>query len=118
MNQENKGWICPKCEKVFAPSVEECKACNEGITKGEFLDALKKSSTGTISIPFVQVIDGCQDGGPHDYPMHQVGDIACRKCGKFAGNPISWTATTTGITSSTGSGQPTYFVKAKGSMDV
>ena len=25
----DRGWICPKCEKVYAPSVEECGACNE-----------------------------------------------------------------------------------------
>ena len=25
----NTGWICPKCEKVFAPTVVECAPCNE-----------------------------------------------------------------------------------------
>lgn len=24
----NKGWECPKCGKVYAPSVDECKHCN------------------------------------------------------------------------------------------
>ena len=24
----NLGWICPKCGKVYAPSVQECKSCN------------------------------------------------------------------------------------------
>lgn len=24
------GWICPKCGKVYSPSVNECSACNEG----------------------------------------------------------------------------------------
>lgn len=23
-----KGWICPKCGNVYAPSVEECPRCN------------------------------------------------------------------------------------------
>lgn len=28
----NLGWVCPKCGKVYAPSVQECKSCN-GETK-------------------------------------------------------------------------------------
>lgn len=24
----NTGWICPKCQKVWAPSMLECTACN------------------------------------------------------------------------------------------
>lgn len=24
----NTGWICPKCQKVWAPSMLECSACN------------------------------------------------------------------------------------------
>jgi hypothetical protein len=24
-----KGWVCPKCEKVFAPTVKECVYCNQ-----------------------------------------------------------------------------------------
>ena len=24
----NKGWICPKCDKVYSPDVKECKDCN------------------------------------------------------------------------------------------
>lgn len=24
----NTGWICPKCQRVYAPSVTECVACN------------------------------------------------------------------------------------------
>jgi len=26
----NKGWICPKCGKVWAPYIEECRECNGG----------------------------------------------------------------------------------------
>lgn len=28
----NIGWVCPKCGKVYAPSVHECRSCN-GETK-------------------------------------------------------------------------------------
>lgn len=24
-----KGWVCPKCGRVFAPSVTECQYCNK-----------------------------------------------------------------------------------------
>ena len=27
----NKGWVCPKCDKVLAPHVDECKKCNEEV---------------------------------------------------------------------------------------
>jgi hypothetical protein len=23
-----QGWVCPKCSKVYAPSVQECASCN------------------------------------------------------------------------------------------
>lgn len=25
---DRKGWACPKCERVFAPHVDECRKCN------------------------------------------------------------------------------------------
>ena len=28
MGSDNKGWECPKCGRVYAPSVTECFACN------------------------------------------------------------------------------------------
>lgn len=28
-----KGWECPKCSRVWAPSVTECKPCNSGKAK-------------------------------------------------------------------------------------
>ncbi len=27
--ESNKGWICPKCNRVLAPSCMECNHCNE-----------------------------------------------------------------------------------------
>ena len=27
---DNKGWICPKCDKVYSPKVKQCKECNNG----------------------------------------------------------------------------------------
>lgn len=83
----NQGWTCPKCNKVYAPSVEECKACNEGV---QVLPLLPP-----VSIPFVQVRDTCSDGGAHNYPSHQIGDVACMKCGKVI-KSMRWTVTTDG----------------------
>ena len=30
---EDKGWKCPKCDRVYGPSVEECKYCNAKISE-------------------------------------------------------------------------------------
>jgi hypothetical protein len=30
-----QGWECPKCGKVYAPHVDECKHCNEGMNMKE-----------------------------------------------------------------------------------
>lgn len=27
----NKGWICPKCGRVYAPYMPECQHCNEAL---------------------------------------------------------------------------------------
>ena len=27
------GWECPKCHKIYSPSIEECKNCNDKIQK-------------------------------------------------------------------------------------
>ncbi len=27
-NIQNKGWECPKCGRVYAPCVTECRSCN------------------------------------------------------------------------------------------
>jgi hypothetical protein len=27
----NRGWICPKCERVYAPFVPTCAACNRAV---------------------------------------------------------------------------------------
>jgi len=27
---KREGWICPKCQKVYAPEVMECASCNAG----------------------------------------------------------------------------------------
>jgi hypothetical protein len=27
----NEGWVCPKCGRVFAPWVSECKYCGPGM---------------------------------------------------------------------------------------
>lgn len=29
----NQGWTCPKCSKVYAPTVSECHTCNAGVAK-------------------------------------------------------------------------------------
>ena len=29
----DRGWICPKCEKSYAPWVTECYGCNSGALK-------------------------------------------------------------------------------------
>ncbi len=28
---KEKGWICPKCERVHGPQVDECRECNSPI---------------------------------------------------------------------------------------
>lgn len=28
---DNKGWECPKCERVYGPHVDECKYCSSGL---------------------------------------------------------------------------------------
>lgn len=36
------GWTCPKCGRVWAPSVIECGACNKGLAQSrEYIEALK-----------------------------------------------------------------------------
>lgn len=27
----NRGWICPKCERVYATYISECKHCNDKV---------------------------------------------------------------------------------------
>lgn len=27
----NKGWICPKCGRVYAPYIPECQHCNKAL---------------------------------------------------------------------------------------
>lgn len=29
----SKGWSCPRCGKVFAPFIQECKSCNEQVAR-------------------------------------------------------------------------------------
>lgn len=29
---DNKGWICPKCDRAYSPSTPECYKCNDGIS--------------------------------------------------------------------------------------
>jgi hypothetical protein len=29
-----EGWVCPSCQRVYAPFVTECAACNHAATKG------------------------------------------------------------------------------------
>lgn len=51
----NKGWECPKCGKVYAPHVDECKACNKaligtGSTNDETITSATITSTDKIWI--------------------------------------------------------------------
>ena len=43
----NLGWRCPGCQRVFAPSVEECKYCNGGTDDKDILSDL---SHGDLSL--------------------------------------------------------------------
>jgi hypothetical protein len=27
---EPKGWACPRCNRIWSPTVEECRPCNPG----------------------------------------------------------------------------------------
>lgn len=29
MNTERKGWVCPKCDRVYSPDVQECQPCSQ-----------------------------------------------------------------------------------------
>ena len=31
----SQGWICPKCSRVWAYYVHECKPCNDEVTAGQ-----------------------------------------------------------------------------------
>lgn len=33
--QENKGWVCPRCNRVYAGFVQECRKCNKVIEQIE-----------------------------------------------------------------------------------
>lgn len=33
--QENKGWICPRCQRVYAFFIQECIKCNKVIEQIE-----------------------------------------------------------------------------------
>ena len=33
--KSSNGWVCPKCERVFGPDVEECEYCNEDLDNVE-----------------------------------------------------------------------------------
>lgn len=33
--EKKEGWVCPKCGRVYANWVWECKACNDKITENE-----------------------------------------------------------------------------------
>lgn len=39
-----RGWICPKCTKVYSPSISECWSCNQaaGITYTSTTDSTFK----------------------------------------------------------------------------
>jgi len=32
---ENKGWTCPKCSRVWAPSITECLPCSPSTNAGQ-----------------------------------------------------------------------------------
>ena len=47
----NKGWVCPKCGRVFSPSTTECPYCNlRNNDNNEYLPY--PGSTGDIPITF------------------------------------------------------------------
>lgn len=27
------GWICPRCSRVWAPHIHQCRTCNEGVKR-------------------------------------------------------------------------------------
>lgn len=46
--QENKGWVCPRCNRVYSHLIGECKKCNELIdTIQENSETLQKAFSMT-----------------------------------------------------------------------
>jgi len=37
MPDDNNGWVCPVCHKVFAPTVKMCKKCSKQLKESEQL---------------------------------------------------------------------------------
>jgi hypothetical protein len=48
-----KGWICPKCERVYAPFVSECLKCNQEVqSESKSSDTLFTEQFGGASSDF------------------------------------------------------------------
>jgi len=53
----NYGWICPKCERVLAPSVCQCEACN---MRAPITPAQPEPTAPPIALPY-------PNGTAHDW---------------------------------------------------
>jgi len=58
--REVKGWICPRCQNVYAPWVSECEQCNK--TKLAEQPTIDQPKPETVTVdPNTQCID-CEHG--------------------------------------------------------
>lgn len=56
-NTEPTGWVCPKCGKVYAPSVVECYNCNRGCTYSDGGTFIPETTTFTCVSCGRQVVE-------------------------------------------------------------
>ena len=79
----NKGWVCPKCNKVYAPHVNECNRCNNQHVNTVNIPGIYPDYVVTANIG---PCDSCQykagwNGGNFDvnYGCKKPGSVICPK---------------------------------------
>lgn len=69
----NKGWECPKCNKVYAPWKSECDSCNEGHPKRETEGIPPWEPVWPWRPPYEPIPGSI----PYDYPTWKFWDVWC-----------------------------------------
>lgn len=64
-----EGWVCPKCQRVYAPFVKECECCNKAALPPPFTPLIPP--LGGYKCPVC--------GSPYCGGVHVVSQTSCQK---------------------------------------
>jgi uncharacterized OB-fold protein len=82
------GWVCPKCQTVYAPHIESCKYCSKNVPV-TFPNIPPYKWSDPFSPPYVVTCVSIPNPFKLEKPLKQV--ISC----KIEGNPIDTLTNTT-----------------------